>query len=61
MDSDKSVTAHFVKIQHTLTASVDPSGSGSITLNPTGGTYDYGTVVTLMLIQVINSTIGVEM
>jgi len=34
------------KIQHTLTTSVDPSGSGTITLNPSGGTYDEGTVVT---------------
>jgi len=32
--------------QYILTASVDPSGSGSITLNPSGGTYDEGTVVT---------------
>jgi len=40
---------HFKTIaspQYTLTASVDPSGSGSITLNPSGGTYDEGTVVT---------------
>ncbi|MEA2053890.1 MAG: carboxypeptidase regulatory-like domain-containing protein [Candidatus Thermoplasmatota archaeon] len=32
--------------QYTLTTSVDPSGSGTITLNPPGGTYDAGTVVT---------------
>jgi len=34
-------------IQYTLTTSVDPSGSGSISLNPSGGTYDEGTVVTI--------------
>jgi len=32
---------------YTITASVDPPGSGTITLNPSGGTYDEGTVVTL--------------
>ncbi|MCD6323393.1 MAG: metallophosphoesterase, partial [Clostridiales bacterium] len=52
MDDDGATNATskqiiVIKIQHTLTASVNPSGSGSITLNPTGGTYDYGTVVTL--------------
>jgi len=33
-------------LQYTLTTSVDPSGSGTIILNPSGGTYDEGTVVT---------------
>jgi len=33
--------------QYTLTTQVDPSGSGYITLNPPGGTYDEGTVVTI--------------
>jgi len=37
----------ILPIQYTLTASVDPPGSGTITLNPSGGTYDYGTVVTV--------------
>ncbi len=30
-----------------LTTNVEPSGSGSVSLNPTGGTYDEGTDVTL--------------
>ncbi len=47
MDSDKSITAHFSVIQYTLTTSITPSGSGYVTLNPTGGTYDEGTVVTV--------------
>ncbi len=34
-----------IKIQYTLTTSVSPSGSGSV--DPSGGTFDAGTVVTL--------------
>jgi len=34
-------------VKYTLTASVSPSGSGSVSLNPPGGTYDEGTQVTL--------------
>ena len=33
--------------QYTLSVSVDPAGSGTVTLNPPGGTYDSGTQVTL--------------
>jgi uncharacterized repeat protein (TIGR02543 family) len=48
MDSNKTVTANFSQIpvqQYTLTANT--VGQGSVTLNPPGGTYDEGTVVTL--------------
>ncbi len=45
MDGDKSITATFTLNQYTLTTNV--VGNGSITLDPTGGTYDYGTVVTV--------------
>jgi PKD repeat protein len=48
MNSDKSVTAHFSEVpvnQYTLT--VNTVGQGSVTLNPPGGVYDEGTVVTL--------------
>ena len=34
----------------TLTIYISPSGSGSVTLDPPGGTYSYGTVVTLTAI-----------
>ena len=47
MSSNKSVTAHFVRAppeQYTLTITVSPSGSGSV--SPSGGTFDAGTVVT---------------
>jgi len=44
MDADKNVVASFVPV-YTLTTSV--SGDGSITLDPTGGTYGEGTEVTL--------------
>ena len=48
MDANKIVTATFTEIaaqQFALTPTV--SGSGTITLNPAGGIYDAGTVVTL--------------
>lgn len=45
MNSDKTVTAHFTKIQYPLSISVSPSGSGSI--SPSGGNFDCGTQITL--------------
>jgi hypothetical protein len=45
MDGDKSVTAVFVEDTYTLTTSV--TGSGSIVLDPPGGSYTYGTTVQL--------------
>ncbi|MGD2093234.1 MAG: C1 family peptidase [Candidatus Aminicenantes bacterium] len=48
MDANKSVTATFSQLpvqQYTLT--VNTVGQGSVTLDPPGGTYDEGTVVTL--------------
>ena len=48
MDANKSVTATFSQLpveQYTLT--VNTVGQGSVTLNPPGGVYDDGTVVTL--------------
>jgi PKD repeat protein len=41
-----SVTATFALLTHTLTTAMAGNGSGSISLTPAGGTYDYGTVVT---------------
>jgi len=45
MNSNKTVTAHFSKIQYTLTVAVDPAGTG--TTNPAAGAhlYDTGTEV----------------
>jgi len=45
MDSDKTITAVFTHIQHSLT--INTTGNGSIALSPTGGTYNEGTTVTL--------------
>jgi uncharacterized repeat protein (TIGR02543 family) len=45
MDSDKAVTATFVEQQYSL--SVSSSGSGSVEVNPAGGTHGAGTIVTL--------------
>jgi hypothetical protein len=48
MDTNKTVTAAFIEVdQYTLAVEVDPVGSGSVTLDPAGGTYNDGTVVTL--------------
>ncbi|HEX2959890.1 MAG TPA: immunoglobulin domain-containing protein [Chitinispirillaceae bacterium] len=50
MTGNKSVTANFsvhVLPRYTLTTTVQPSAGGSITLSPSGDTYDSGTVVTL--------------
>jgi hypothetical protein len=46
MDSDKNITATFTPVpQYTLT--VNTSGNGSVSLNPPGGVYNEGTIVTL--------------
>ncbi len=45
MGSDKSVVANFSKISYSLTTSVSPSGSSSIT--PSSGRYDCGESATL--------------
>ncbi len=45
MDGNKTVTATFTRIQHTLTVTV--VGSGSVTKNPNQAAYDEGTVVQL--------------
>ena len=48
MDSDKTISAEFIELppeQYTLNVNV--VGSGMVMLNPPGGTYDAGTVVTL--------------
>jgi hypothetical protein len=45
MDGDKTVTATFTQDQYTLRVNV--VGHGSVTMDPAGGIYDDGTVVTL--------------
>ena len=45
MDADKTVTAVFARDTRTLTVNV--TGQGTVALNPPGGTYPYGTTVTL--------------
>ena len=44
IDADKTVTAHFEKIQYELTVMVDPAEGGVTTGS---GTYDYSTVVAI--------------
>jgi len=47
MNAAKSVTATFTLEQYTLTTATDGNGAGSVLLNPAGGTYEYGTAVTV--------------
>lgn len=46
MDSDKNVTAVFIKAFN-LRTSISPTSGGSISLSPDGGVYNAGTAVTL--------------
>jgi len=46
MNANKNVAASFVKLGP-FTVTVTPAGSGAVTLNPPGGVYYGGTVVTL--------------
>ena len=47
MDTNKAVTATFTLDLHTLTIGYAGNGSGVVSLNPPGGSYGYGTIVTL--------------
>ena len=47
MDAAKTVTANFALKQYALTVLSAGNGSGSFSLNPTGGTYNHGTMVTV--------------
>jgi len=47
MDANKNVTATFTALPPQFTLTVNTVGSGSVTLNPPGGIYNPGAVVTL--------------
>jgi hypothetical protein len=47
MDAAKAVTATFGLNGYPLTTATDGAGAGSVTLDPAGGTYSHGTVVTI--------------
>jgi len=48
--STLTVTTNYVE-RYTLTVNVDPIGSGSVTLNPLGGVYNSGQLVTLSAVN----------
>lgn len=50
MDGDKVVHAYFKEVKpevYSLSVSVDPAGTGTVTATPPGGSYPAGTAVTL--------------
>ncbi len=47
MSADKNIVAHFVPITYTLSVSVSPGGTGSVTKNPNQSSYNSGTIVQL--------------
>jgi hypothetical protein len=47
MDAAKSVTATFSLNGYALATAIDGTGSGLVTLDPAGGIYSHGTVVTV--------------
>ena len=52
----KAVAASFTLKRFALTTSTTGNGSGTITLSPTGGTYNYGTLVTVTANPATGST-----
>lgn len=48
MNADKSVTAHFVPVQHTLSIAVEPVGAGTTTPAVGDHLYDYGAEVEVL-------------
>ena len=56
MDGDKVVHAHFKEIVpevYSLSISVDPAGTGTVTATPPGGSYPAGTTVTITAVPAI--------
>ena len=47
LTSDLSLVANFVLRLHSVTVLAQPTGGGSVSLDPVGGSYSYGTDVTL--------------
>ncbi|UCE62134.1 MAG: PKD domain-containing protein [Phycisphaerales bacterium] len=45
--SDMTVVAEFAPIMVSVAVTVDPTGAGSVSLDPPGGTYEFGTTVSL--------------
>ncbi len=56
MNGAKSVTANFSLNSYALTTATAGTGSGSVTLDPPGGTYNHGTVVTVTPTPATGST-----
>jgi uncharacterized repeat protein (TIGR01451 family) len=55
VDGAKSVGAEFTLIKEELTVGLAGNGSGSVDVEPSGTTFDYGTVVTLTAVPAVGS------
>ncbi|MCB0186312.1 MAG: hypothetical protein KDE31_18720, partial [Caldilineaceae bacterium] len=56
VDSDKVVTGTFALLTYPLSVTIGGNGSGVIALEPPGGVYEHGTVVTLTANAELGST-----
>ena len=56
MNGNKTITANFVPLVANKKLTVITSGNGSVTLNPTGGSYKAGTEVTLTAVAAVGAT-----
>ncbi len=56
MDGNKAITGTFTLDGYALTTSTTGTGSGSVGLDPAGGVYSYGTVVTVTAVADAGST-----
>ncbi len=59
LDNNKVITATFTQIlTYTLTTNTDGDGTGAVSLDPDGGIYAHGTVVTLTATSSVSRFVG---
>ncbi|MCP4538453.1 MAG: hypothetical protein GY832_15060 [Chloroflexi bacterium] len=58
MACDKTITATFDLLTHTLTINIEGDGSGTVDLDPADGIYNHGTGITLTAVPALGSYFG---